>query len=334
MQISFTLFDGCYASSVMGPHDAFQIANDHALGGALLEEPPCSCRFLSVDGGMISMSGGRVFADTAGIDSVAAPDLIFLPSFPYRGRKEFDALLARNRSLLGWLRSSWEAGSVVVASCTGTFLLAETGLLNQRVATTTWWLERQFRVRYPAVRLDRQAVVSYQDRLMCAGAMNSAMNLAIDIIARFVSSELATRCARTMMIDTSRQVQPFLQGAMLDAGSDHPIVLRAQHWLHAHFSEEINLTELAARLNVSTRSLIRHFNDELGMTPVQYLQALRVEMAKTLLEQSRLPMGEVVRQVGYVDIVSFSRLFRRTVGMNPSEYRKRVAADQAYSKSA
>ncbi|MCV6595551.1 MAG: helix-turn-helix domain-containing protein [Mangrovicoccus sp.] len=316
MKIAIALFDGCYASSFSGPQDVFQIAN-------YLGQSPDSftVALLSDKGRPVKLASGGEAQTMGGFDHNTPYDLIYLPSFPYFGEAELDQLITRNQTLIQWLQSAWNQGAVLSASCTATFLLAETGLLNKRKATTTWWLERQFRQRYPSVLLDKQAIMTRDNRIMTAGAMTSSLNLIIEIVAQFGSTDLAQRCARALMIDTSRQVQPFQQSLVLDASSTHPVVQRAQHWLQNHLTERIEIPRLAEHLGVSPRSLNRYFRQELGQTTLEYLQSLRVEKAKTLLERTRLPLAQIVADVGYSDVRSFTALFHRQVGMSPRAYR-------------
>lgn len=320
MKIAIALYEGCYASSFAGPQDVFHIANYFAGRRDAFE-----VTLVAQDLRPIALaSGGQVQAATRFGDG-AAYDLIYLPAFLYHGEAELEQLIASNQDMLAWMGAAWAQGAILTASCTGTFLLAQTGCLNGRKATTTWWLERQFRQRHPGVRLDRQAIMVSDERIMTAGAMTSSLNMIIEIIAQFGSPELAQRCARALMIDTSRQVQPFQQSLLLDRDGTHPVVQRAQHWLQNHLTERIEIPRLAEHLGVSSRSLNRYFHKELGLSALEYLQSLRVEKAKALLERTRLPLAQIVADVGYSDVRSFSALFERQVGMSPRAYRAQTS---------
>lgn len=321
MKIAIAVFDGCYGSSFTGPQDVFHIANYFLP----VNKQPFDVSLVSAKGGQVTLAGGGEIGTLKRTKTAEQFDLIYVPSFPYVDEQTFNDVLTNNTDLVQWVRAAWEDGATIAASCTATFLVAETGVLNHKRAATTWWLEKQFRKRYPAVKLDRQAILTQDDRLLCAGAMTSSLNLAIEVVAQECSAELAAKCARTMMIDTSRQVQPFLQGAILEAETDHPVVLRAQRWFQTHMSEKIEISRLAEHLGVSSRTLNRYFQAELGMTTLEYLQCLRIENAKLLLEDTRLPLAQVVANVGYSDVRSFSSLFQRQVGMKPSAFRASVA---------
>jgi len=328
MRIGIVLFEGCYGSSFTGLQDVLHIANYFSSSEAKTSEKVFRITLVGKDVKQVGLAGGGRIAVSDTWTDCDPLDLIYVPSFPFLNEAALERLIDDNGAMLSWLAQSWKAGAILAASCTATFLLAETGLLNRRRATTTWWLERQFRRRYPLVSLDRRAIVTSDDRLMCAGAMTSSLNLAIEIVAQRTSASLAKKVAKTMMIDNSRQVQPFLQGAVFAGDASHPTVERAQHWLQSHFRHKVEIPRLAEHLGISSRSLNRHFQQELNMSVIEYLQQLRVEHAKVLLEQTQLPISQIVEDIGYSDVRSFTTLFHRQVGMKPSAYKARVAMNQ------
>jgi len=250
-------------------------------------------------------------------------DLVFIPSVHYGGHRQFDDLLDRLSEACDWLVGQWRAGAWVAANCTGTFILAQTGLLDGRTATTTWWLERQFRAKYPKVDLQLRPVLTESDRLLCAGASASYLLQTIRVIERFSGPVIASQCAKAMLIDVSQTSQiPYLPLLAQRTHSDS-LVHRAQHWLQRNIVKGVRISDLASALTVSDRTLIRRFRAALDQTPLAYLQDLRLEAARALLETSALSIEEIASQVGYTDTSSFSRLFRERVGMSPGAYRSR-----------
>lgn len=250
-------------------------------------------------------------------------DLIFIPSLYYPGREAFDRIIGELNSACSWLSAQWRAGSVIAANCSGTFILASTGLLDERIATTTWWLEEQFRSRFPRVHLQIDPVITEADRLICAGASASYLLQAIHVIERFSGPSIASLCAKTMLIDVSQTKQtPFLP-LLTDKDHADSLVHKAQHWLQKNMSKDVSMRELAHELGVSERTLIRRFNTALGQSPISYLQDLRIEAARGLLEAGNLTVGRVAEQIGYLDTSSFSRLFKEKVGWSPGAYRNR-----------
>ena len=321
-KIAILAIDGCYLSCAAGFADVLQVANVHL---ALQQGPTCQpfeWTFVSVRGGPMAASNGLPIA-TERIGSEPRFDVIMIPAMLYPGYKTFAALLDRQHEISGWLQEQWSGGAWIGANCTGTFLLAQSGLLDGRTATTTWWLDRPFRSRYPKVDLQYRSVLTEVDRLICAGATASHTLQTLRIIDRLAGPTIASQCARTMLIDVSHTGQiPYLP---LLAEADHgdSLVARAQGWLQKNMARPVAMSELADAMAVSDRTLLRRFGAAIGQTPLEYLQSVRLQAARGLLEAGDMRVQEIAVQVGYSDASSFSRLFRQEIGASPGAYRRR-----------
>ena len=321
-------FDECYASSVGGFADILQIANSHLRRQQGAAAAQFEWHFVSSSGNPIVASNGLQL-QTHKLEPRERYDLVFIPSLHYGGQRQFDQILDRLADTSDWLVAQWRAGAWIAANCTGTFILAQTGLLDGRTVTTTWWLERQFRARYPKVDLQIRSVITESDRLVCAGASASYLLQAIRIIERFSGPAIASQTAKSSLIDVSQTSQvPYLPLLAERAHSDS-LVERAQHWLQSNMTEELRISELAEALAISDRTLIRRFRAALDQTPLAYLQDLRLEAARALLETGDLSVEVIGGQVGYNDTSSFSRLFRQRIGMSPGAYRRRFQIKSA-----
>lgn len=314
--------DDCYASCATGFADILQVANAHLRRQRGRASELFTWEFISMDGLPVRASNGLPLAATA-----PAPrkpyGLVFIPSLHYGGSRAFSSLLARQRDAQAWMVRQWEEGAWLVANCTGTFVLAGTGLLNGREATTTWWLERQFRARFPQVDLQLRPVVTEVDRLVCAGASASYLLQAVRVVERLAGQDIAAQCARSMLIDVSHTVQTPYLPLLVDKSHGDSLVHRAQHWLQNHMAEPGTISDLSARLAVSERTLARRFKAALEQTPLDYLQRLRIDAARALLEAGDMTVDSIASQVGYQDASSFTRLFRTSVGLSPAAYRAR-----------
>jgi transcriptional regulator GlxA family with amidase domain len=321
-RIGFFIYEGCYLSSLSGPIDAFQIANAFAkkqLGNNT--DAFFSWSTIGLNKDPITTSCGiRLTPDTE-ISAQESFDLLYIPSFPYKGIDVFEQLSKQLTPSYEWLKDAWENGVVICSNCTSAFILAETGLLNDKLATTAWWLERVFANRYPNVNLDITQLITEQDNIVCAGAGNSHQNLAMNLIEKQFSKELAIQCAKTLMVDARLAAQSPYQNLLTAAPSEDPVIQKAQHWLHTHMNTNIDLAWLAADLGVSQRTLIRKFKAELDETPIRYLQNIRIEAAKSLLETTKMPIPEIVEQIGYSDLSAFSKLFKQRTQLTPKGYR-------------
>ena len=321
-------YDDCYASNLGGFADVLQIANSHLRRQFGASTAQFEWRFVSTDGQPVTASNGLQF-NTQQIRPREKFDLVFIPSAHYAGSKAFDRLLARQTAACNWLAAQWRTGAYLAANCTGTFVLAETGLLDGRPATTSWWLADQFRSRFPRVDLQLEPVITEADRLICAGASASYLLQTVHIIERFSGPLIASQCAKTMLIDVSQTKQTPYLPLLTDKAHADSLVHRAQHWLQKNMAKDVKMSEMATALSVSERTIIRRFQAALNQSPLRYLQTLRIETARGLLEGGDLNVEQIAVQVGYNDTSSFCRLFREKVGISPGTYRNRFRPQAA-----
>lgn len=320
--VALLAVDGFYLSCAAGLADVLQVGNVHLRQQQGAAAQPFEWTFVSARGGPVSASNGMRI-ETARLDARARYDIVAIPAIFYPGYKPFAALLSRQGEACDWLRAQWTAGAVIGATCTGVFVLAETGLLDGRTATTTWWLDRQFRARYPKVDLQYRSVLTEVDRLICAGATASYMLQAVRIIDRFLGPAIASQSARTMLIDVSNTSQiPYLP-LLPETTHGDSMVERAQDWLQKNMGRDVTMLHLARAMAVSDRTLLRRFGAATGQTPLGYLQSVRLQAARALLEAGDMTVQSIAAQVGYSDVSSFSRLFRKAVGTSPGAYRDR-----------
>jgi transcriptional regulator GlxA family with amidase domain len=313
------LYDQCYASSVNGVADVMQVANAHLAAQGSTQR--YSWTFLAHSDQVIASNGQPLASRRP--EAGEQFDFIYIPACHYQGYHPFRAFLDQQQVPCAWLIEQWQQGAELIATCTGTFLLANTGLLDGRVATTTWWLEEQFRSWFPAVNLQMDPVLTQAERLFCAGALSSYHLQSIQTIERHSGAELAALCAKSLLIDVSQTQQtPFLPLLAQRSHSD-AVVQQAQDYLQQNLAAQIRLPELAKRLAVSERTLIRRFHLALQNTPLAYLQNLRIEAARGLLEAGSQRIEDIAQAVGYVDDSSFVRLFRQRVGLTPAAYRRK-----------
>ena len=322
---AIVLLPNAYLYSVGGILDAFQIANGHIRQQQGERVPEFDCRTIAPTATAVTTSSGIKLQGDIALDDAGDFDLVYVPAFFYQGLTAFEQSAAALKPVLEWLNERWCRGSTIAANCTGTFYLAEAGLLNGRQATTAWWLGTTFRRRFPRVNLDANALLAEDDRLMTTGAMTANLNMAMHLIGRHAGPNLAAVCAKTMLIDTGASSQRPYQELLVSGFNPDPLVAKTQYWLQNHLSDAIDQKSLAAKMHVSQRTLIRRFRAELDMSPLAYLQNVRIETAKKMLENTGAPLPEIIEKVGYMDISSFSRLFKRKTGLTPNAYRQRFS---------
>jgi transcriptional regulator GlxA family with amidase domain len=250
------------------------------------------------------------------------PDVVIVPALGYKMPGPLQQALGRDdvadavTALRGWA----DAGVRIAAACIGTFVLAESGLLDRHEATTTWWLTPVFRQRYPRVRLDTSRMVVQSGQFVTTGAALSHMDLALWLI-RQSSPDLAALVANYLVVDARPSQSAYI---ILDhlAHAD-PLIARFDRWAREHLGQGFNLEMAAQELATSKRTLARHLRDVLGKTPVSYVQDLRIERAVHLLKTSTMSVDEVAGMVGYADAVTLRTLLRRRLGKGIREIRGR-----------
>lgn len=294
----------------------------HGEPGASLFAPRITGRQV----GPLTIANGVDVRVERAINDSEPPDIICIP----------DLFVAPNESLEGrfneemqWIERCYEAGTIIAAACSGTLLLAEAGMLEGMDATTHWGYCEALSRRHPGIRVHphRALVVSGRGhRLIMAGGGTSWQDLALYLVARTVGLHHAQNVARIYLIDWhSSGQQPFASLSRMRQVED-PVIGECQTWLAQHYETPSPVTSMISLSGLSERSFKRRFQKSTGLTPIQYVHALRLEEAKHLLESTDRSVENIAGEIGYEDTSFFSRLFRREVGLTPSRYRRRFGA--------
>lgn len=312
--------ENCAASALTGSVDAFSMANLMWLFSGKAE-PLFKVSIVTIDGAPITASGGFRIEPRGSIAEAGPSDLILLPAF----FPPFDLENARIGTLCEWLKERYGRGERLVATCTGSFFLARTGLLDGRRATVNWMFEGMFRRMHPKVNLLTKRIMVEDEGLVTTGAATAFLNMCLHFIEGYGSRDLAARCSRSLLIDPERQSQaPYMLHDFFKSHGDEG-VLAAQRIMEEAYGGNLSIEEVADKVGISQRHFKRRFKQATGDTPIAYLQHLRIENAKRLLENSRNSVNEITWQVGYEDVNSFRRLFRRHTGMSPKGYREKYS---------
>ncbi len=254
------------------------------------------------------------------VTSDLKPDWVIVPALNTSRPEQLIPALDRRdvREAVKQLQSWYAEGARIAASCIGTFVLAEAGLLDRRDATTTWWLSPLFRQRYPNVRLDETRMLVTSDRVVTAGAAMGHLDLALWFI-RQASPELAAVVSRYLLADLRSLQAPFIIPNHL-AQAD-PLIQRFERWAREHLKQGFSLQEAASALATSARTLQRRCESVLGKSPLSYFQDLRVERAQSLLHGSGLDVDAIAAEVGYEDGATLRTLLRERLGRGVRELR-------------
>ena len=309
------------ATTIFGPMDILNQAG--RLWNRVGNTPPdpfFDVTIASADGKPFRCTNNVLIQPHCSIEAIEATDLIVISSATY-----IKQILEKSPELVPWILDQYNRGAHVASICTGVFLLAETGLLDGKSATLHWGFTRMFSRKYPRVRVDQDQMFIDHGRLYCSAGVNAGMDLSLYLVEKFCGRRAAVESAKTMVLDLGRKLQTPYSAFMFEKGHGDPAVVKAQEWMEQNHIEAVDYDRLAARFRMSRRSLERRFKRATGVTPLGYLQQLRVANARRLLEEGTRTFSEITYQVGYEDIAFFRKLFVRLTGLRPKEYQKRFA---------
>ena len=249
-------------------------------------------------------------------------DIVILPELWLRPDED---IKGRYPELLDWIRRKYHAGTILYSACSGSIMLAETGLLNGRAATSHWGYEALFRRSYPEVQFRPEPNLVFADRsgrIVTAGGTTSWHDLAIHIISRHCSPGEALRIAKVYLLKWHGEGQLPYTSLIRRSPHADSLVRACERWLAEHFRDHNPIAQAVRELKVAERTLKRRFKRATGSTLIDYVQNLRVEDAKRLLETADASADEIGMEVGYEDPAFFRRLFKRRTGMTMGEYRR------------
>lgn len=321
-RVGILAMDGCMLSSIAATTDALRVARTLAE----IRSPGAGLRIEAIVFGARGQTSVRTPSGLELGNLSPVPDdidMLLLPGVNHTSVQDLIERLGGLREEMELVRRLHLRGVRIAGTCSGSMLLAETGLLDGRRATCSWWLASAFRQRYPGIQLEADAMVIEDGEFITAGGASSIQALLLKLIAAAGGDELAQQTARLLLIDPERQSQaPYVSEALLQKPR-HSLSEKAEHYLQHELHREISVSRLAEACGVSERSLLRHFQAHLGQSPLQHIQQLRVERAKALLESTHLSFDEIVERCGYLDSASFRKLFKRSTAMTPGDYRER-----------
>lgn len=255
------------------------------------------------------------------IDELAHTDILFLPAL-WRNPKPN---LRKNPQLMEWIRKLHSQGTLICSVGIGVSFLAESGLLDDKPATTHWYYFDRFQRDYPNIHLKRQHFIVQAGHLFSAASLNSLADLTVYFLQRIYNKLVAMHVERHFSHEVRKA---YNSTSFVNEHSQHPDedIIQIQVWMQNHFHQSITMEQLAKDFGLSLRTLNRRFKHATGSTPLNYLQQIRMDEAKDLLKNTNLSIHEIATSVGYNDLSHFNRLFKRLLATSPSQYREMVRA--------
>ncbi len=254
------------------------------------------------------------------ISGIKKTDLIIIP--PSTIRSDADVQKG-NKALVAWIEKQYKLGAEVASMCSGIFMLASSGILKGKTCSTHWAHAGTFRNAFPDVNLKEEKLITDESGIYTNGGAYSFLNLALYLVEKYYDRQTAIYCSKMFQIDMERHAQSSF--AIFTGQKKHgdDMVLKAQSYIEKNYQHKISIEFLSNEFNTGRRNFDRRFIKATGITPLDYLQRVKIEVAKKSLENTRKTVNEVMYEVGYVDTKAFREVFNRVTGMSPLDYKSR-----------
>lgn len=246
-------------------------------------------------------------------------DLVFLPIIC----GDLSKIIKKNEKYHNWLITQYNAGCEIASLCVGTYFLASTGLLNGKKCATHWAMTNEFRQKFPSLNILDGKIITDEDGIYTSGGNYSYLNLLLYLIEKDLGHEMAVLTAKMFEIEIDRKDQFEYYIFQSQKNHKNELVKKVQEFIEANYESKITTSLLSDKFCIGKRTLERNFKKNTGNTIFEYIQRVRVEQAKRLLENSEMSINEVIYSVGYSDITAFRLLFKKQVNMSPMKYHKK-----------
>ncbi len=321
MRIAILNYEDAILSSVIGPYDILNQTNGILEGFQL--NPKNKQLDVEIVSTTIEQGANLKIPNVSSHSTIynnKSYDLVIIPAMQ---AEKTGLVLQREQDVIKWITKQYENGSELASICMGAFLLAETGLLDGKYATTHWLGAEMFRKMYPNVTLVDHKIIAENGRIYTSGGAYSFTSMMIYLVEKYFGRHAAITLSKIFLIHIHDTQQITYSIFTQQKNHQDEGVKNAQHFIEDEFSKNLSLNEMAVKANMSPRTFIRRFKKATGNTPYEYLQRVRVEKAKKLLEYSGKGIEEVCLETGYEDFSAFRKVFKRIAGTTPKEYKKR-----------
>ncbi len=269
--------------------------------------------------GKVSFASGQItFEPECSIAEIKKTDLVIVPPSSIRSREQVEK---GNRRLVTWIEQQYKQGAEVASMCSGVFMLAASGILKGRSCSAHWAHTEMFRGAFPDVELKEDKLIIHEAGIYTNGGAYSFLNLVLFIIEKYYDKATAVFCAKMFQVEIDRQSQSSF--AIFSGQKRHKdqVILKAQVFIENTYQEKISMDVVSDKFGLGRRTFDRRFIKATGITPLDYLQRVKIEAAKTALENTRKTVNEVMYEVGYNDTKTFREVFGRVTGMSPLDYK-------------
>jgi transcriptional regulator GlxA family with amidase domain len=229
--------------------------------------------------------------------------------------------------VVSWLRSHYAGGTKLASVCSGAFILAETGLVAGRTVSTHRICAESLAKRFPEITVDTNQRIIDDGDIITAGGFLAWVDVGLLLVDRLFGGAVRAETARFVLSDPAASKSPYFPGFAPRQTHGDTAVLKAQEWVHIRDGRDVSLASMAGAAGLERRTFLRRFANATGMTPIEYCRAVRIARARELLECGNTPQKEIAQSLGYKDVASFARVFRKVTGLAPGVHRKRFGVN-------
>ncbi len=321
--VAILALDNVLASSVMGTMDIF--CQTGATWNYIVKKDEIlyfDVKIVTKDGKPVKSKNQAAINPNCSINDIETIDIIIISSFSDYGTVE------TSTEAIEWLKKHNKKGATIASVCAGTYILAQTGLLDGKTATTHWGFANDFRKQYPNINLQPEKIITDEGNLLCSGGCNSYIDLSIYLVEKYCGKDIALESSKAMLHDIGRKSQePYTAYQFVKDHNDFKIK-SIQKWFEENYNQAFKIKDLAEKFGLSRRVFERRFKKATEDTPLNYLQRLRVEIAKKMIEESSRTFSEISFMVGYEDTSFFRKLFKKHTDLLPKEYRSKFCREE------
>jgi transcriptional regulator GlxA family with amidase domain len=320
-KISILVYEDAVLSAVSGALDILTGTNHYLRQSG--EAPAFEIELVSEKLKNIQLYLPAQFICHRTLGEVSETNLIVVPAFYGAGNPS--EILEKNRALINWVKAMKRRGAEAASLCFGSYFLAEAGLLDGVACTSHWMALEDMRRRYPKADLKPDAVITDQEGIYTSGGAFSSLNLILYLVEKFCGREVGIQISKMYSIDMDRVSQGHFIVFQGQRGHEDEEILKAQNYIEQNYYNELTVEQVAEQVNMSRRNFIRRFKKATNNTPVEYLQRVKIEAAKKVLEKSPKNISSLMYEVGYNDSKAFREVFKRFTGLTPQEYRSKYS---------
>ena len=316
-EVALLVYENAVLSALAGTLDLLAGANRYM---EIAAKPPAFRITLAVEkAGFAPLPLPHPLVQYRSLSEIRNTDLVIAPAF----YGPADDVLKNHQAMVSWIAGMNRRGAEVASLCVGSYFLAEAGLLSERACTSHWNNIADMQRRYPDIKVLPDVVLTDQEGIYTSGGAFSSLNLILYLVEKFYGKDAGIWLSKTFSIDRDRISQAHFAVFNGQRHHEDEEIRQAQTYIEEHYNSLVSVEEIAEQINMSKRNFIRRFKHATKNTPLEYLQRVKIESAKKALEREAHNISTLMYNVGYNDMKTFRKVFKRITGLTPQDYRRK-----------